>query len=323
MNAARKRRARLTAVAVATLIALYVGITESPQPAFAADRHGAADRDRGDHGHRAPRCAGHGDNTVIALKASPNPVTAGQTVTLTATVKAVRGTATPAGTVQFEVGGTEIGSPVALNSSGVATATTMFPAAGKNKLKAVFTPAGHTAFKASTRTLVVTVLPSGTVPPSGTIPMAVTVPASTTGGGSFTLTVDTTDTVTLTVSGSSATAATTQVAVSDTRNTSPGWSVSGQAAAFTGSGGASMSGNQLGWTPTSTGTLPSGVTLGGTVAPAAPGLGTTPAVLASASAGSGDGTSTLGADLTLAIPATAAAGAYASSLTATAVTTQS
>jgi hypothetical protein len=147
--------------------------------------------------------------------------------------------------------------------------------------------------------------------------MAVRVPAV----GAFTLTVDTTDTVTLTVSGSSATAATTQVTVSDTRNTSPGWSVSGQAADFTGNGGASISGNQLGWTPASTGTLPQGVTLGGTVAPAAPGLGTTSAVLASAPAGSGNGTSTLGANLTMAIPATAAAGAYTSSLTATAVTT--
>jgi hypothetical protein len=136
--------------------------------------------------------------------------------------------------------------------------------------------------------------------------------------------VDTTDTVTLTVSGDNATAATSPVTVSDTRNTFPGWSVSGQAADFTGNGtaaGASISGNQLGWTPTSDGALPPGVTLGGTVAPAAPGLGTAPAVLASAPAGSGFGTSTLGANLTLAIPATAAAGGYTSSLTVDAVTT--
>lgn len=54
--------------------------------------------------------------------------------------------------------------------------------------------------------------------------------------------------------------------------------------------------------------------------PAAPGLGTTPAVLAAAPAGGGYGTSTLGANLTLAIPAPAAAGAYTGSLTVDAVT---
>jgi hypothetical protein len=58
-----------------------------------------------------------------------------------------------------------------------------------------------------------------------------------------------------------------------------------------------------------------------TVAPAAPGLGTTAAVLASAHAGSGFGTSTLGANLTLAIPVEAAAGDYTGSLIVDAVTT--
>lgn len=80
---------------------------------------------------------------------------------------------------------------------------------------------------------------------AGTIPLAVTVPVT----GTFSLTVDTTDTVTLQVSGSTATAATTPIVVSDTRNTFPGWSVSGQAADFTGLGaasGASISAGQLG-----------------------------------------------------------------------------
>ena len=177
----------------------------------------------------------------------------------------------------------------------------------------MFTPTDPTAFNASIGALFVTVLPSDTVP------LATSVPAV----GAFTLTVDTTDTVTLTVSGNNATAGTTPVTVSDTRNTYPGWSVSGQAADFVGSGtaaGASISGNQLGWTPTTVGPLPQGVTLGAPVAPAAPGLGTTPALLASAPAGGGYGTSTLGANLTLAIPATAAAGSYTGSLTVDAVT---
>jgi hypothetical protein len=74
--------------------------------------------------------------------------------------------------------------------------------------------------------------------------------------------------------------------VTDTRNSYPGWAVSGQAADFTGSGtsaGAVIAGNQLGWAPTSAG-------LGGGVA--------------------------------LAIPPAAAAGPYASGLTITAVTSQ-
>lgn len=63
-----------------------------------------------------------------------------------------------------------------------------------------------------------------------------------------------------------------------------------------------------------------GLALGPTVTPAAPGLGTTAAMLAQAYAGNGFGTSALGANLTLAIPAAAAAGPYAATLTVTAVT---
>ena len=135
-----------------------------------------------------------------------------------------------------------------------------------------------------------------------------------------------TDTVTLVVSGDNATAATTPIVVSDTRNTYPGWVVSGQVDDFTGSGtaaGSSISGNQLGWTPTGSSLAP-GVMLGRTVPPADPGLGTVPGFLALAHAGSGSGfgTSTLGANLALAIPPApeSAAGSYTSSLNVTAVT---
>lgn len=223
-------------------------------------------------------------NTATTLTASPNPATAGQAVTLTATVKPATGSTMPTGSVQFESGGTAVGSSVAVDSSGVATTTTTFAAAGTDALSAVFTPADATAFKGSAASLSLTVNPA---PASGTIPLATTVPAA----GAFTLTIDATDTVTLAVSGSSATAATTPVVVSDTRNTYPGWSVSGQAADFTGSGSAastSIPGNQLGWAPTGA-SLPADVTLGGVVSPAAPGLGTTAAVLASAPAGGGFG----------------------------------
>ena len=160
-----------------------------------------------------------------------------------------------------------------------------------------------------------------TTPPanSGSIPLAVSVPTA----GTFTLTVDTTDTVNLTVAGLTGTGATTAIGVSDTRNTYPGWSVSGQDGAWTGSGtaaGGTFSGNQLGWQPTDTALAP-GVTLGSAVTAAAPGLGTA-AVLASAphGLGNGYGTSTLGANLTLLIPPTAPAGPYTSGLTVSAVT---
>jgi hypothetical protein len=69
------------------------------------------------------------------------------------------------------------------------------------------------------------------------------------------------------------------------------------------------------------GTLAAGTTLGGTVAPASPGLGTTAATLAVAPPGCGFGTSVMSADLTLDLPVLAAAGSYAATMTITAVTT--
>jgi hypothetical protein len=152
------------------------------------------------------------------------------------------------------------------------------------------------------------------------IPLTTTVPVT----GAFSLTVDSTDTVTLAVNGNTATAPMTPVVVTDTRNTYPGWAVVGQAADFTGSGtaaGASISGDQLGWVPTGT-SLGTNVLLGNAVTPGAPGL-STQSFLASVLAGNGNGygTSTLGANLTLAIPPAAAAGPYTGSLTVTADTT--
>jgi len=261
--------------------------------------------------------SGPANSTTTTLTASPNPATVGQTVTLTATV--TDGGSTPTGSVQFSTGGTAIGSPVPLNASGVASTTTTFAATGTVSLSAVYNPTG--TFSGSTGNLS---LPVNVAPPnSGTIPLAVTVPQS----GAFTLTVDTTDTVTLLVSGSSATASTTPIVVTDTRNTFPGWSVTGQDSNWTGSGtaaGATISGNALGWQPTtSTSPLTQGVTLGPTVPPNGPGLGTTPAVLAAVHAGIGNGvgTTTLGANLTLAIPSGQAAGPYSSGLTITAAAT--
>jgi hypothetical protein len=256
-------------------------------------------------------------NTTTVLTASPSPATVAQAVRLSATVTAADGSS-PAGSVRFQSGGTGIGSPVTV-SGGMASATATFAAAGTESLSAVFTPACAPAYKSSAGLLTLTVQAAGTSSgtSSGMIPLAVTVPPT----GSFTLTVAA-GTVTLVVSGSAATAALNRVTVTDTRTAHPGWSLSGQALDFTGSGpaaGSTISGNQLGWVPTGT-SLAAGAALGQTVVPGRPGLGDTAAVLASAAAGGGAGTSLLGADLTLAIPATAAPGPYGSTMTITATT---
>jgi hypothetical protein len=254
--------------------------------------------------------------TTTSLSAQPNPAQVGATVTLTATEVASDGT-NPAGSMQFESGGTDIGTAVAVNASGVATTTTTFAAAGTISLSAVFTPTNTTNYSGSTGTYSETV--TTTNPNSGSEPIAVTVPST----GSFTLTVAT-GTVNLTPNsvGTSAAGNLNPVTVSDTRNTFPGWQVTGQEGTFTGSGTAAagtISGNQLGWTPTDT-SLGTSVTLGPTVAPASPGLGTTAGVLAQAAAPNGTGTSVLGASLLLAIPSSTPAGPYAGTLTITAIT---
>ena len=255
----------------------------------------------------------------FTLTASPNPAKLDQPVTLMATVTPPAGAAIPAGSVQFQIGGSAIGPPVALDSSGVATTTTpSFAATGTVDVEAVFTPADPSASTGAFATLLLTVQPNVV---SGAIPLSVPVPLT----GAFTLTIDTSDTVPLVVSGSNATGLTTAVVVTDTRNTFPGWAVLGRSIDFTGSGtaaGASISCGQLGWMPTSFGPFPQGVTLGGQVNPANPGLCANPAVLASAPSGLGNGYGTiaLGADLTLAIPPVQAAGPYSGGLSVTAMT---
>ena len=67
---------------------------------------------------------------------------------------------------------------------------------------------------------------------SGTIPLAVNVPSN----GTFLLTVDSTDVVTLAATGLNASGVTTPITVADSRNSFPGWSVSGQDSAWAGTG---------------------------------------------------------------------------------------
>jgi hypothetical protein len=98
------------------------------------------------------------------------------TVTLTADTSAADGT-NPAGTVQFEADGTDIGSAVAVNASGVATTTTSFVATGQMALTALFTPTS-TSYLFSQGTFTETIYPAGTTA-AGSEP--VTLAAVTTG----------------------------------------------------------------------------------------------------------------------------------------------
>jgi Bacterial Ig-like domain (group 3) len=279
-------------------------------------------------------------SVTVSLTASPNPATVGQSVTLTAHVTPAGAT----GTIQFEDNGTNINSAVNI-SGGVAT-TSFTPSAvntAGEALTAVYNPTGaFTASGPGTLSLPINAAAAN----SGQIPLAVIVPAT----GTFTLTVDTTDWVVLNVTDPAnpvqATASTTPIVVKDTRNTFPGWSVSGQATPFSGTipaspagypaynpatvaadhGSQTIAADQLGWKPTGPATLPPGVALGSQVAAGTNpnGLGDAAQVLASVHAGTGNGFTgdsglTLGADLTLAIPSGQEAGPYAGFLNITSV----
>ncbi|HSR85015.1 MAG TPA: Ig-like domain-containing protein [Streptosporangiaceae bacterium] len=268
------------------------------------------------HKRRARHAEHERHPTSTILVASPSPATAGATVRLTATETASGGTHV-AGHVQFEVGEVDIGTPIAVDGTGVATTSTTFAAAGRESLSADFTPAGA-SFGHSEGTFSLVVNPVSR-PSAGSEPISVMVPRS----GGFTVTIDP-GPVQLTPSGSIATGKLPDVTVTDTRNYYPGWSLSGQASRFTYSRnhtGKSVPGNQLGWVPTVVGSQHGGAQLGRAVAPGRPGLGSAPATLAFAPAGCGFGTNILSAKLTLDIPP-AVVGRYSGTVTITYVESQ-
>jgi hypothetical protein len=242
--------------------------------------------------------------TTTSLTAWLNPTA---TVTLMAAVSAADGSV-PAGAVQFEAGGADIGSPVAVTSGRATTTASVTAETTPVTLTAVFTAASSGYLSSAGGYAETLSHPAGAQSLAG-------VAAS----GTFTVTIAS-GTVNLTVSGLTATGTLEDITVTDTRSDSPGWSVSGQDSGFTGSGtaaGRSISGDQLGWAPAAVGALQGGATLGGTVAPVSPGLGSSAAVLAAAAPGCGAGTNVLSASLTLAIPPSAAAGPYSGTLTIT------
>ena len=118
-----------------------------------------------------------------------------------------------------------------------------------------------------------------------------------------------------------------QVTVSDTRDTDSGWTVNGTMSDFTVvGGGASFSGNHLGWTPVVTDdsdlTLAGYdqvATAGASILPATAGGLATAEPLASAVGGAGLGIASFDARLKLLIPVSARAGTYNGTLTFTVV----
>jgi Bacterial Ig-like domain (group 3)/FG-GAP-like repeat len=87
--------------------------------------------------------------TTTTVSSSVNPSDFGQSVTFTATVTASAGT--PAGTVQFKDNGSNLGTAVSLNGSGVATVSTSSLTVGTHTITAEYS--GATNFEASTGTL--------------------------------------------------------------------------------------------------------------------------------------------------------------------------
>lgn len=123
--------------------------------------------------------------TTVLTVAPSSPQTAGTSLTLTATISP-----TAAGTVQFEDGAINLGSPVTV-AGGVATTSTSSLAAGSHTLHAVFTPTSS-SFAGSTgdATFVVSPAPAGATttalsinPTSGPVGTSVTLTGAVSSGG--------------------------------------------------------------------------------------------------------------------------------------------
>jgi pseudomonalisin len=122
--------------------------------------------------------------TVLALNPSPSSISDTQTGNFTASLTS-KTAGTPTGTVQFYADGKALGSPIAVDASGVATVIAVpFPAAGSYFISAVYSGDGmYAPATAAGYSLTVTGL-------SSTTKLAVantTIPVGTT--GTFTLTV--------------------------------------------------------------------------------------------------------------------------------------
>jgi Bacterial Ig-like domain (group 3) len=260
--------------------------------------------------------------TLTASPANPSPT---DTVTLTATVSP----AAAAGSVQFRNGTSNLGAAVTV-SGGTATFSGTFTE-GSHSLSAVFTPSNPTAYQSSTgtRTLVVTVTP----PNSVTQTITTSVPLT----GALTISVANNQVnlpqLTLNPAGTllSTSGNINNTTVTDTRNSNPGWNVTGQTTDFSGTPAGTINGHNLGWTPAVVSSSTGQTVTAGPAVPPAPGIapGASPPdpgqgiktsrTLASAAAGSGAGTAVLNANLALNAPTNTPPGTYSATLTLTAI----
>lgn len=88
-------------------------------------------------------------NTVTKLSSTLNPSIYGQTITLVANVIIVPpSVGSPTGVIQFKDGANNLGSPVNINSSGIATVSTLFLTGGTHLITAVYS--GDSNFNTST-----------------------------------------------------------------------------------------------------------------------------------------------------------------------------
>jgi hypothetical protein len=156
------RAALAPAQAAAVALTLAVAPDRSPGPLEIASALtvGSVDPDSADRAATASIDVDATTTTTVASSASS--VTAGQSVTLTATV-ADATAATPSGTVQFRDGATDLGAPVALSGTTAALSTAAL-AAGAHTITAVYS--GNADFR-----------------PSASGPLAQTVAAAGTGQG--------------------------------------------------------------------------------------------------------------------------------------------
>jgi MBG domain (YGX type)/Bacterial Ig-like domain (group 3)/Chlamydia polymorphic membrane protein (Chlamydia_PMP) repeat len=121
----------------------------------ATDQRGSARPDAGESACDIGAYEFQDQATSTALGSSQNPSSSGQAVTFTATVSPQSGTATPTGTVQFQIDGTNLGSPVTL-SSGVAqspSVSTLGASGSPHTITASYTPGSGSGFAASSNTL--------------------------------------------------------------------------------------------------------------------------------------------------------------------------
>ena len=161
--------------------------------------------------------------TTLETPTPASPQNAGTSVTLTATVA----DASAPGTVQFESGGSPVGSPQPV-TNGTATLTTTALPAGSDSLTAVYAPTTGAAFAGSTSNPVSYVINAPTVPGAPTIGVATpgntqasvtfTAPASNGGSNITGYTVTATDSTTPANGGQTGTGTTSPITVTGLTN---------------------------------------------------------------------------------------------------------